>query len=167
MTEVTIRENLKHLKSKGVLKRMLGGAVAARSGAVEMSLEETSTTNRIEKRAIGKRAASMVSNDQTVIIDVGSTPTEMAKALSPDLSRVVVITNTNIAEAETKQAMVRSSEKIVFLADHVKIGKVTSAHVAEVTSADLLITDDGSDGSVLANLNSDGLAIEAVRPATV
>jgi len=228
VTEVTIREDLKHLESKGVLKRMRGGAVAARSGAVEMSLEETSTTNRIEKRAIGKRAASMVSNDQTVIIDVGSTTTEMAKALSPDLSRVVVITNalnialilealpgvsvnvtggtlrplqhslvapmgtllleqltadvaflgcngvdldrgftnTNIAEAETKQAMVRSSEKIVFLADHDKIGKVASAHVAEVTSADLLITDDGSDESVLANLNFDGLAIEAVRPAT-
>jgi DeoR family transcriptional regulator of aga operon len=192
---------------------------------MEMSLEETSTTNHAEKMAIAAHAAAMVENGQTIIIDVGSTTTEMAKALSPDLTRVVVITNglnialilealpgvsvivtggtlrplqhslvapmgtlildqlkadvaflgcngvdpargftnTNIAEAEIKQAMVRSAAKAVFLADHDKIGEVASAFVTEISGADLLITDDGADASVLESLRGDGLAIEVVR----
>ena len=72
-------------------------------------------------------------------------------------------TNTNIAEAEIKQAMVRSAEKTVFLADHDKIGQVASAFVADISGADLLITDEGADATVLGNLRADGLAIEVVR----
>ncbi|MBD3857292.1 MAG: DeoR/GlpR transcriptional regulator, partial [Acidobacteria bacterium] len=72
-------------------------------------------------------------------------------------------TNANIAEAEIKQAMVRSADKIVFLADHDKIGEVASAFVTDISGADLLITDDGADASVLSNLEGDGLAIEVVR----
>jgi DeoR family fructose operon transcriptional repressor len=227
VSEVTVREDLKYLELQGVLTRVRGGAMLSRHGAMEMPLEETSTTNRAEKQAIGAYAASLVRNDQTVIIDVGSTTTEMAKALSPDLMRVVVITNglnialileslpgvsvivtggtlrplqhslvapmgnlildqinadvaflgcngadplrgftnTNIAEAEIKQAMVRSAEKIVFLADHDKIGRVASALVTDVSGADLLITDEGADETVLGNLRSDGLAIDLVRPS--
>jgi DeoR family transcriptional regulator of aga operon len=225
VSEVTIREDLKYLEKRGVLTRVRGGAVVSRNGAMEMSLEETSTTNRAEKMAIAAHAAAMVEDGQTIIIDVGSTTTEMAKALSPELSRVVVITNglnialilealpgvsvivtggtlrplqhslvapmgtllldqlkadvaflgcngvdssrgftnSNIAEAEIKQAMVRSAERAVFLADHDKIGQVASAFVADVSSVDLLITDDGADPSVIANLEGDGLAIDVVR----
>jgi DeoR family transcriptional regulator of aga operon len=225
VSEVTIREDLKHLESRGVLTRIRGGALVSRNGAMEMSLEETSTANRAEKMAIAARAAAMVEDGQTIIIDVGSTTTYLAKALSPNLSRVVVITNglnialilealpgvsvivtggtlrplqhslvapmgtllldqlkadvaflgcngvdpargftnTNIAEAEIKQAMVRSAEKTVFLADHDKIGQVASAFVADISGADLLITDEGADATVLGNLKADGLAIEVVR----
>jgi DeoR family transcriptional regulator of aga operon len=225
VSEVTIREDLKYLEKRGVLTRVRGGAVVSRNGAMEMSLEETSTTNRAEKMAIAAHAAAMVEDGQTIIIDVGSTTTEMAKALSPELSRVVVITNglnialilealpgvsvivtggtlrplqhslvapmgtllldqlkadvaflgcngvdssrgftnSNIAEAEIKQAMVRSAERAVFLADHDKIGQVASAFVADVSSVDLLITDAGADPSVIANLEGDGLAIDVVR----
>ena len=228
VSEVTVREDLKHLERRGVLTRVRGGAVASRNGALEMPLEETSTTNRAEKRAIASQAAAAVENGQTIIIDVGSTTTEMAKALGPDLSRVVVITNglnialileslpgvsvivtggtlrplqhslvapmgtllldqlkadvaflgcngvdptrgftnSNIAEAEIKQAMVRSAAKTVFLADHDKIGEVASAFVADISSAELLITDDGADASVLGNLKADGLVVDVVRSKT-
>ena len=225
VSEVTIREDLKHLERKGVLTRVRGGAVASRIGAMEMPLEETSTANRAEKMAIAAHAAATVENGQTIIIDVGSTTTEMAKAFSPEHSRVVVITNglnialileslpgvsvivtggtlrplqhslvapmgtllldqlkadvaflgcngvdptrgftnTNIAEAEIKQVMVRSAATTVFLADHDKIGRVASAFVADISGADLLITDEGADASVLSNLEGEGLAVEVVR----
>jgi len=228
VSEVTIRADLQHLERRGVLTTVRGGAVASRSVPLEMPLEETSTTNRAEKMAIGARAAAMVKDGQTVIIDVGSTTTEMAKALSPDLNRVNVITNglnialilevlrgvsvivtggtlrplqhslvapmgtilldqlkadvaflgcngihpargvtnTSIAEAEIKQAMVRSAKRVVVLADHDKIGKVASAFVADISGADVLITDDGADETVLEHLKSEGLAIEVVRPGS-
>jgi len=226
VSEVTIREDLKYLEQKKLLNRIRGGAVSSREGATELSLEKTSTTNRAEKRAIGEHAASMIRNGQTVIIDVGSTTTELARALSPELAGVVVITNglnialileslpgisvivtggtlrplqhslvapmatlildqlkadvaflgcngvdatrgftnSNIPEAEIKQAMVRSAGKTVFLADHTKIGQVASAFVTDISGVDLLITDDAADASVLSNLEGDGLAIDVVRP---
>jgi DeoR family transcriptional regulator of aga operon len=228
VSEVTIRADLKHLEQRGVLTRVRGGAVAARYGTLELPLEQAITANRAEKIAIGARAASMVRDGQTVIIDVGSTTTEMARALSPDLSGVNVITNglnialileafpgisvivtggtlrrlqhslvaplgtlllgqlradvaflgcngvhpargftnTNIAEAEIKQAMVRSADHVVVLADHDKIGKVASAFVADVPAANLLITDANADEAVLENLRSAGLSVEVVRPGS-
>lgn len=226
VSEVTIRDDLKHLEQRKVLTRVRGGAVALRNGATERPLEETSTTNRAEKLAIGAHAASMITSGQTVIIDVGSTTTELAKALSPELTRVVVITNglniallleslpgvsvivtggtlrplqhslvapmatlvldqlkadiaflgcngvdpargftnSNIAEAEIKQAMVKSAAKTVFLADHDKIGKVASAFVSDISGADLLVTDDAADPATLEELKAGGLAIDMVRP---
>ena len=229
VTEVTIREDLKYLEQRKVLTRVRGGAVATRNSVLELPLEETITTNRAEKAAIGVRAAAMVENGQTVIIDVGGTTTEMAKALSPDLSRVVVITNglnialilealagvsvivtggtlrplqhslvapmgtllldqlkadvaflgcngvepsrgftnANIAEGEIKQAMVRSAQRTVFLADHDKVGVVSSAFVTDISSADLLITDVGADQNILNELQAGGLDIECVRPRAI
>lgn len=226
VSEVTIREDLKFLETAKVLTRIRGGAVVTRNGTIEMPLEQTSTTNRAEKMAIGAFAASLVENGQTVIIDVGSTTTALANALSPDLVRVVVITNglnialgleslrgvsvivtggtlrplqhslvapmgtllleklkadiaflgcngidpargftnANIAEAEIKQAMVRSAERIVFLADHEKIGAVASAFVGDISCANLLITDTGADPSALATLRSEGLNVVTADP---
>ena len=42
-------------------------------------------------------------------------------------------------------------------------GGVVSAVVADISSADLLITDEGADASVLGNLKADGLVVDAVR----
>ena len=226
VSEVTIRGDLEHLEAARVLTRIRGGAVVTRSSGIELSLEQTSTTNRAEKMAIGAYAASLVKSGQTIIIDVGSSTTELAKALSPELVRVVVITNSlnialilesfpgisvivtggtlrplqhslvapmgtllldqlkadaaylgcngvdstrgftnaNIAEAEIKQAMVRSAERTIFLADHDKIGTVASAFVGDISCADLLVTDTGADPSALASLRSEGLEIVSADP---
>ena len=228
VSEVTLREDLKYLERRKVLTRVRGGAIASRNGAMELSLEETSTTNRREKMAIGAYAASMVKNGQTIIIDVGSTTTELAKALSPELVRVVVITNglnialslekapgisvivtggtlrslqhslvapmgtvllsklqadvafigcngvdrvrgftnANIAEAEIKQAMLESADYRIFLADHEKIGSVSSAFVADIDSADLLVTDSGADSETLESFQDSGLEVKVVEVAS-
>jgi DeoR family transcriptional regulator of aga operon len=226
VTAVTIREDLKYLEQKGLLSRTRGGALAKAGGSAEKALELTAMTNRAEKQAIGARAAALIENGQTVIIDVGSSTTALANAMSADLHGVVVITNglnialsletlpgvsvivtggtlrplqhslvapmgtllleklqadiaflgcngvdpdrgftnTNIAEAEIKQAMLDSADRKVFLADHGKIGNVASAFVADIADADLLITDSGADKEVLGQLRDQGLEIEAVEP---
>ncbi len=93
VTAVTIREDLKHLERRGVLTRVRGGAVVTPGQEKESALELTSMTNREEKHGIAGYAASLIKNGHTVVIDVGSTTTALAKALSPDLQDVVVITN--------------------------------------------------------------------------
>ena len=61
--------------------------------------------------------------------------------------------------------MLESAGTGVFLADHTKVGQVASAYVADVGSADLLITDSGADPATLAALTDGGLRIAVVDPA--
>ena len=55
------------------------------------------------------------------------------------------VTNSNLPEAEIKQAMVRAAKEVVVVADGNKIGNVAAAHVAPLSSVDRLITDTGAD----------------------
>jgi len=189
VSEVTIREDLKHLESKGVLTRVRGGAVVSRNGAMEMSLEETSTTNHFLSRVVVitnalNIALILEALPGVSVIVTGGTLRPLQHSLVAPMGTLLLdqlkadmaflgcngvdptrgFTNSNIAEAEIKQAMVRSAGKTIFLADHDKIGEVASAFVTDISGADLLITDDGADATVLGNLRGDGLAIEVVRP---
>lgn len=69
-------------------------------------------------------------------------------------------TNSNLAEAEIKQAMIASAARVVVLADHTKLGAVASAFVARPNQVDLLVTDDGADPRLLADLRAVGIDIE-------
>ncbi|MEF2074681.1 DeoR/GlpR family DNA-binding transcription regulator [Consotaella aegiceratis] len=70
------------------------------------------------------------------------------------------ITNSNIAEAEIKQAMIAAARRTVVLADHSKLGTVATAFVAGLAQADLLITDRGADPAIVDRLREAGLAVE-------
>lgn len=93
VSAVTIREDLKYLEKRNLLRRTRGGAVSTKPNSIEMPLEYTSKRMHAEKVAIGKRAAALIENGQAVIIDVGSTTTQLARALSFELAGVTAITN--------------------------------------------------------------------------
>ena len=95
---VTIRTDLDYLEQQGLLRRIRGGAVPAESKRFELPLEETRQVHAREKESIGNYAAGLVRDGETILLDVGSTTTELARALSPSLKNVVVITSAlNIA----------------------------------------------------------------------
>ncbi|MGC9666114.1 DeoR/GlpR family DNA-binding transcription regulator [Planosporangium sp. 12N6] len=78
----TIRRDLTTLEHKGVLKRVHGGATSALVSADEEApFQERSSANHEAKIAIGRAAATLVRPGQTVIIDVGTTALEVARAL--------------------------------------------------------------------------------------
>ena len=53
------------------------------------------------------------------------------------------LSNTNIAEASVKQAMLRAAREVALLADHTKIGTESLVRVAPLESIHRLITDAG------------------------
>ncbi|MDX2007218.1 MAG: DeoR/GlpR family DNA-binding transcription regulator [Meiothermus sp.] len=98
VSSVTIRTDLEYLEHQGLLRRTRGGAVPAESKRFELPLEASRQIHTREKERIGAYAAGLIRDGETVIVDVGSTTTELAKALSPALKNVVVITSAlNIA----------------------------------------------------------------------
>jgi DeoR family transcriptional regulator of aga operon len=98
VSEVTIRNDLDQLEKKNMLIRARGGAIKMEAGVgLDQRLADKHKINYAEKARIGKRAAQLVSEGDTIIIDSGSTTAEMVKNL-PDFQDLTVITNAlNIA----------------------------------------------------------------------
>jgi DeoR family transcriptional regulator of aga operon len=93
VSEVTVRNDLEQLEKKKMLFRVRGGAIKYEGNVVvEQGLSEKSRLNHEEKSRIGKKAAEMINDGETIILDSGTTTMEIAKHL-PSLNNITVITN--------------------------------------------------------------------------
>ena len=86
----TIRRDLRSLRDRGLLERVYGGALPVQSS--EGTFTARSVKFQERKRAIARLAATLVSPDDTIAIDVGTTALEVARALPADF-RGRVLTN--------------------------------------------------------------------------
>lgn len=96
ISEVTIRGDLDELADQGELQRVHGGAIVITpTPRSELSFEESLGSSFSEKEAIGWEAAALVSSGDSIILDVGTTTTAIARALArrEDLNKVVVFTS--------------------------------------------------------------------------
>jgi DeoR family transcriptional regulator, fructose operon transcriptional repressor len=95
----TIRRDLRTLGERGLLERVYGGATRPAGRSSEGSFATRSTRNVDRKRAIAALAASLVEPEETIVIDVGTTALEVARAL-PAGFRGRVLTNSVPAAME-------------------------------------------------------------------
>jgi DeoR/GlpR family transcriptional regulator of sugar metabolism len=95
----TIRRDLVTLERQQRLTRVHGGAASSLSTGEEASYTERSDAGRDSKVAIGAAAAQLVRPGQTVVIDVGTTALEVARAL-PSTFRGTVATCSLLVAAE-------------------------------------------------------------------
>jgi len=63
------------------------------------------------------------------------------------------------AEAATDAAFISMARRTVVLADHTKLGEVSTTHVVPLSSIDTVITDDGAPADVLADLRASGTQV--------
>jgi len=92
----TIRRDLRALRDRGLLERVYGGATSRSS---EGSFAARSTRHVEAKRAIARLAASLAGPEDTIVIDIGTTALEVARALPADF-RGRVLTNSVPAAME-------------------------------------------------------------------
>jgi DeoR family transcriptional regulator, fructose operon transcriptional repressor len=95
----TIRRDLRRLGERGLLERVYGGATRPSGRSSEGSFAARSTRHIDRKRAIAALAASLVESEETIVIDVGTTALEVARAL-PAGFRGRVLTNSVPAAME-------------------------------------------------------------------
>ena len=86
----TIRRDLRGLRDQGLLERVYGGALSVRS--TEGTFAVRSARHHDGKRALAALAASLVEPQDTIVIDIGTTALEVARALPADF-RGRVLTN--------------------------------------------------------------------------
>jgi DeoR/GlpR family transcriptional regulator of sugar metabolism len=91
ISKVTVRRDLDELSAQGLVLRTYGGATSVFSYlAREIPSNEKSSLFVEEKRRIGKAAASLINDDDVIVLDSGTTTLEIARNLN---NRVTVITN--------------------------------------------------------------------------
>jgi DeoR family fructose operon transcriptional repressor len=95
----TIRRDLRTLRDAGLLERVYGGATRPSGRSSEGSFAARSARNIERKRAIAAIAASLVEPEETIVIDIGTTALEVARAL-PGAFRGRVLTNSVPAALE-------------------------------------------------------------------
>ncbi len=92
VSEATIRRDLEELRLRGRLHRAHGGAVRLERTASEPPMLERAGDQAEAKRRIGRMAAEMVQEGETIFLGSGTTVYEIAQALPPG-RRLTVITN--------------------------------------------------------------------------
>jgi DeoR/GlpR family transcriptional regulator of sugar metabolism len=107
VSSMTIRRDLEVLEREGAVRRVHGGAVsvASRGYAPPYSIREGREVEA--KQRIGEATAAMLRERETVILDVGTTTMEVAKALRGRRDLTVITPSLHIANALEKEPGIR------------------------------------------------------------
>ena len=97
VSEVTIRQDLEKLESHDLIIREHGGAFLKSVEDQVRSLSLMNKDNMDKKVLIGKKAAEFIDNGDVIILDSGSTTTEIAKNLIGRKNLTVITNSLNIA----------------------------------------------------------------------
>ncbi|MEO9512208.1 MAG: transcriptional repressor AgaR [Flavobacteriaceae bacterium] len=98
VSEVTIRNDLDLFESKKLLLRSRGGAMKyENSVSMDFQISDKDKIHYAEKIKIGEKAAALVNNGETIIVDSGTTTMEIAKNLNPNYTYNVITNAFNIA----------------------------------------------------------------------
>ncbi len=97
VTEVTIRQDLEKLEADGLILREHGGAFLKSIQDNVRSFTLMNRDNMEMKIKIGEKAASLIENGDTIILDSGSTTTEIARRILGKKGLTVITNALNIA----------------------------------------------------------------------
>jgi DeoR family transcriptional regulator, aga operon transcriptional repressor len=92
ISEATARRDLETLAARGKAQRVHGGVIAVEQAPPELPILERENEQADEKARIGRAAASLVANNETVFLGSGTTVLEIARHLR-DHKNLTVITN--------------------------------------------------------------------------
>jgi DeoR family transcriptional regulator of aga operon/DeoR family fructose operon transcriptional repressor len=92
VSQATVRRDLDELSTRNLLQRTFGGVTTPSLTTAEPPVFQRRNINAEQKRMIGRLAASMVNNGETVFLGSGSTTLEVARSIKQKRN-VTVITN--------------------------------------------------------------------------
>jgi len=169
VSPATIRRDLDSLHKKGQIKRIHGGAALAAKSVPEAPVLQRSSQNLEEKKRIGRLAAGLINEGETVFIGSGSTTMEVARNLI-GRKNLTVITNaltvvTLLSQVEgisliVTGGFVRSSE-LSF------IGHLTEQALRELRSQKVIMgiksinLDQGLTNDYLPEVSTDRVIIQS------
>jgi DeoR/GlpR family transcriptional regulator of sugar metabolism len=132
----TVRRDLRQLADKGLLERVYGGAALSLVSPYEASFDQRRTNFAVQKAAIAALAATLLEGGETILIDVGTTCHEFAKAIPTSWSGRV-ITNSVLAGVELAE---RPDVEVILAGGRLRAGDLAcSGHYAAKIFDDFFI----------------------------
>ncbi|MCC3145914.1 DeoR/GlpR family DNA-binding transcription regulator [Halanaerobium sp. Z-7514] len=92
VSRATIRRDLSELEKNGFLRRTHGGAILSASSKLEPSYKEKEDHFAKEKAAIGKKAADIIRDGDTIYIDAGTTTRNIIEHLN-EKNNLTIVSN--------------------------------------------------------------------------
>ncbi len=96
VTPQTIRKDLNELCERGMLQRVHGGAVLP-SGIANYAYDARRQLAAEEKRRIGIRAAGLIPDNASIMLNIGTTTEQVARALRQHDGIMAITNNINVA----------------------------------------------------------------------
>jgi len=106
VSAVTIRKDLKLLEKAGKLYRTHGGASNTNPFITDRPVNEKESMQTAEKKAIGKKAATYITVDDSIIIASGTTMLALAREIQPQQKLIVITSALQVAAELVKHSNV-------------------------------------------------------------
>lgn len=101
-SEATIRRDLAMLEEDGKLERTHGGAILTNQTKLEYeeSFHQKESRYGAQKQAIAAKAFGLLKENDSIVLDAGTTTYELARLIGQSTLRITVITNSTILSGE-------------------------------------------------------------------
>ena len=141
VSSVTIRQDLNHLESQGLLKRVHGGAVLKDGDDLDNRLG----INYDKKLKIARKVAGYVNDGETILIESGSVNALLARELVAEKRVTIITTNLYIARQfrKNKKADIILLGGIYQHESEALVGKMTRACIDQINIDKAFIGIDG------------------------
>src|SRR5579883_306423 len=94
---ITIMRDLQELEQEGLIRRVHGGAISVRGASYEPPFSARESQFSTEKQRIAQKAVELIADGDSLILDVGTTTLEIARALKGKRNLTVLVTNLRAA----------------------------------------------------------------------
>ncbi len=154
VSESTIRRDVDYLHQQGTVRRTHGGCIYVGDATVLPALEERSSSQLEEKRAIAGAAAARIHDGDTILLDGGTTTLEVARLLVGRSVQIVTnslpIANLFAASRDTDVGVLGG---YVYPKTGVALGPLTIRMLADVHVHQTILSVGGITGKGLFNSN--------------
>lgn len=127
---ITIMRDLQELEQQGLIRRVHGGAISVRGASYEPPFSARETQLSPEKQRIAARAVAMINDGDSLILDVGTTNLEIARALKGKRNLTVLVTNLRAAMELASQTAIQ----VIVIGGKLRASELSMVgHLAEST----------------------------------
>jgi len=146
ISEVTIRKDLEILEKRGILTKVHGGAILNQSSIIDLALTEKERIYPREKDRIAQKAQEMINYGDVIILDSGSTTTQIARHIKFKKGIKVITNAINIAsELAASEIELILTGGILREKSFSLVGPIAEDTLRKVTADKLFLGVDGVD----------------------
>lgn len=138
VSEMTVRRDLNELDRQGLVRRVHGGAIASLGRSYEPSFQTRAVKNETAKEAIGRKAAELIFDGDSIALDVGTTTLEIVPGLVGKRNLTVVTSCLQIASKIVDQLSLEIDARLIITGGIVRPRELSMiGHIPERVYQDL------------------------------